>query len=121
MTAVQFKDQSDVTDVAVFKDTARIDLWYPRNNEVKFIKIGLMDVRAADGIRVHYDFERDGFAICQPKPILTKLEDSSYDSDEEWIEVAFCQSWKYGYKTPDGMPSQEDWEKADKDYELKGK
>ena len=47
-------------------DIPVIDLWYPRLDEnVKEIEIGLMDVRAADGILVSYDFERDGWVIKQ--------------------------------------------------------
>lgn len=111
MVAVPFNKQSDITDVAVWQDTAHIDIWYPRNDDtaVKFLEVGLMDVRASDGIRVHYDFERDGFVVCQPKPIVSGIKDSCIECGEEWIEVGFFQSWKFN-DWNNGFPSAEEIE-----------
>lgn len=65
-----------------------VELWYPRvDGNAKELEIGLCDVRAADSIRISYDFERDGYAIRQSD---CKLDDHG---EAKWIEVAFVQSW----------------------------
>ena len=89
--SVDYKDQWDVTDVCVNGDTASLELWYPGIRDVKFLKIGLMDVRAADDIRVSYDFERDGWKIEQASRFSWTCEDDACDPD--WQEVAFVQAW----------------------------
>ena len=63
-----------------------IDLWYPSYDKppATFVEVGLMSVRATDGVRVHYDFDRDGFVVSQP---------CSRDIPEEWAEVGFFKSW----------------------------
>ncbi len=50
-------------------------------------------MRASDGIRVHYDYNRDGFVVEQPRDHYVKLSDKSYDTVTDWIEVGFFQSW----------------------------
>ena len=73
-------------------DELHIDLWYPKGeNEVKKFVIGLMDVRASDGIRVSYDYERDGWVIEQASTFQWEADDKVCDPD--WQEVAFVQSW----------------------------
>lgn len=71
-------------------DTARVDLNYPRSEPVKFIQVGLCDVRAADDIRISYDFERDGWKIEQEEIID---HGGAYHSNGNWQEVAFVQAW----------------------------
>jgi hypothetical protein len=72
--------------------TRRIDLWYPRvEGNPAFAEIGLMDVRAADSIRVSYDFERDGWKIEQASTFEWESDDKACDPD--WQEVAFIQAW----------------------------
>jgi len=44
-------------------DALHVDIWYPSQSGVKAIEIGLIDVRAADDIRVEYDYHRDGWVI----------------------------------------------------------
>lgn len=73
------------------KDTIRVDLEYPRNRDEKFIQVNLMDVRAADGIRISYDFERDGWKIEQASTFEWDADDEVCDPD--WQEVAFVQAW----------------------------
>lgn len=74
-------------------DELHIDLWYPRNesSEVKSLVIGLMDVRAADNIRVSYDFDRDGWKIEQASVFSWDADDEVCDSD--WQEVAFVKAF----------------------------
>lgn len=50
-----------------------------------------MDVRAADNIRIHYDFNRDGYVIEQSSVFQWDLDDDIRDPD--WQEVSFIQSW----------------------------
>lgn len=72
-------------------DTVFVDMAYPRINTIHFVGVGVEDVRASDGIRIGYDFERDGYVIEQP----TKLEWDAHDEkcDPLWKEVAFIKSW----------------------------
>ena|ERR1700679_1809666 len=73
-------------------DTATVALWYPRNEDcAKFIHVELSDVRAADGIRVSYDFDRDGWKIEQASTFSWEADDEVCDPN--WQEVAFIQSW----------------------------
>jgi hypothetical protein len=58
----------------------------------KYIQIDLSDVRASDGIRVSYDFDRDGWIIEQPTKLEWKADDTV--CDPQWKEVAFIQSWQ---------------------------
>lgn len=115
MPAVHFNAQWDTTDVAVRPDgkTACIDLWYPRcDDRPEYLEVGLVDVRAADGIRLHYDFDRDGFVVEQPKPIVEKVDETGcIHCGEEWIEVGFFQSWKFNH-WEDGSPPDAEVEAA---------
>lgn len=74
-------------------DTKRVELFYPRNEDqpIKYLKISLAEVRAADDIRVSYDFERDGWVIEQASIFEWLLGDTMCDPD--WAEVAFIQAW----------------------------
>lgn len=56
----------------------------------RIIEVGLMAVRAADSIRVHYDFKRDGYVITQASR-FTFEENEPIDMD--WQEVAFVRAW----------------------------
>ena len=87
------KNQKRMIDDSHFRgDTFLIDLWYPRlDDHTKEIKVGLMDVRAADSIRISYDFGRDGWVIKQASTFEWPADDSPCDSD--WQEVAFIQAW----------------------------
>ncbi len=72
--------------------TRQIDLWYPRvEGNPRFVELGLMDVRAADSIRVSYDFKRDGWKIEQASTFEWTADDKVCDPD--WQEVAFIQAW----------------------------
>jgi len=74
-----------------------VDLWYPRNRAPRdtdqpvVVEIGLIDVRAADSIRIDYDFDRDGYVIKQASVFSWEISDTVCDGD--WQEVAFVQSW----------------------------
>jgi hypothetical protein len=75
----------------------QVDLEYPRSDDrPEGVRIDLSDVRASDGIRVSYDFVRDGWSIQQPKTTRPWIEDNTYGLHEDWIETAFVQSWPFG-------------------------
>lgn len=88
-------------DLAFRKDVLGVDLWYPRLERKSAeprtfdhpvaVEVGLMDVRAADSIRVEYDFIRDGYVIKQASIFSWPAGDTACDQD--WQEVAFVKSW----------------------------
>lgn len=71
-------------------DTLCVEMLYPRHNEIKHIEVGLCDVRASDGIRITYDFDRDGYVIEQPTQMSWSVDERP---DCKWKEVAFVESW----------------------------
>jgi hypothetical protein len=87
-------DNIDI-DACEEENVVHLTINYPRANAVDTVDIGLCDVRATDGIRVMYDFERDGWIIYQPRSWHPQIDEHSYGYKEEWIESAFVPSWKY--------------------------
>lgn len=71
--------------------TVMIDLDYPSQDKPLYVEVGLSHVRAADNIRISYDFHRDGYVIEQAKMFCWECDQ---DPDPEWTEVAFCQAWQ---------------------------
>ena len=72
-------------------DTIQVDLMYPRSSADKFVRVDLCDVRAADGIRISYDFDRNGWKIEQASTFSWDGDDAVCDPD--WQEVAFVKAW----------------------------
>lgn len=60
------------------------------NGSPKFLIVELNDVRAADGIRLSYDFDRDGWRVEQAS---TFSWPAGVVPDPDWQEVAFVQAW----------------------------
>ena len=77
----------------VFKDELHLDLWYPDvpDTKVRKLVLGLVDVRAADSIRISYEKKRDGWLIEQASVFEWDGDDPVYDKD--WKEVAFVKAW----------------------------
>ena len=75
------------------QDAIQIRLEYPRSRPIKYINIDLIDVRASDGIRISYDFDRDGWVIEQPTVLSWDGDDKI--CDPKWREAAFIQSWQF--------------------------
>ena len=81
------------------EDRLHIELTYPPHSDAenthgqcRYVYVNQESVRASDGIRIYYDFERDGFVIEQPKQRIIVRE--NYDEIiEDWIEVGFFRSW----------------------------
>ena len=86
----------DWVDVQCRDDTAIVDLYYPPRDEedskrIRYIEIDMLDVRATDGFRTWYDFERDGWVIEQASTFGWDSGDDECDPD--WKEVFFVRSW----------------------------
>lgn len=79
-------------DYKVAGTVARVDLMYPRSEEdpVDTVEVGLCEVRAADSIRISYDFERDGWVVKQASRFIWAADE---EPDGDWQEVAFIQAW----------------------------
>ena len=93
---IQPKPQSSVRSplkaIHYCGEEAYVELFYPQlDNAIKHIVVGLSDVRAADDIRVSYDFERDGWKIEQASIFEWSVDDQVCDPD--WQEVAFVKAW----------------------------
>lgn len=77
-----------------------VSIGYPDD----YIIVSLEHVRAADDIRISYDFERDGWVIEQAS-VFEWSEDLTMNDDDEcdpcWAEVAFVGAWGRE-KTPIG-------------------
>lgn len=59
-----------------------VELMYPRSEgNVKVVEVGLCDVRAADSIRIEYDFDRDGWSIKQASTFSWDGDDDVCDPD----------------------------------------
>lgn len=86
-------DSPTQSNAALRGDTLHIDLWYPRlpDAKVRAVQLGLMDVRAADDIRISYDYERDGWKIEQASRFTWAEDDAQCNPD--WQEVAFVEAW----------------------------
>ena len=78
----------------VYEDRVRVDFWYPKQaiEDETYIplEIGLDDVRAADAIRVEYDYERDGYVIKQD---FGSDERQDWERESDWRETAFVKAW----------------------------
>ena len=80
-------------------DTKRVDLEYPRSEgSPKFVQVGLIDVRAADDVRLHYDFDRNGWVVEQASIFSWSSDETKFDMD--WKEVAFIKAWAREIKQP---------------------
>lgn len=80
-------------DLRLHEQVAYVEL-RPRqgfpDHDAAIVEIGLTDVRAADSVRVLYDFERDGWVIQQASRFSWAPDEKP---DRDWQEVAFIQAW----------------------------
>lgn len=72
-------------------DVFEVELWYPRDSEVKAVEVSLIDVRSADDIRISYDYDRNGWVIWQRAAF--DWPDDDVVNNPGWQEVAFCKAW----------------------------
>jgi hypothetical protein len=76
----------------VHNQTAYVEMIYPRSpGHVNAVEVDMQCVRAADSIRIAYDFERDGYSIMQASRFEWDADDTVCDPG--WQEVAFVQAW----------------------------
>ena len=69
----------------------RVSIRPRSDDEPVALEVSLEDVRAADDIRISYDFERDGWVIQQASNTGPWPADAALD--EGWQEVAFVKAW----------------------------
>lgn len=76
------------------------DLWYPgvldekvppTSEGANVIEISLVHVRAARAIRIHFDFERDGYIISAN---VTDPDTMTDIDQERRVEKAYVEAWK---------------------------
>lgn len=94
--------QALVSDGSVKRrgDIIDVDLQYPgAAGRPTVVEVGLVHVRAADSIRISYDFERDGWSIKQASTFRWQAGDPVCDMD--WQEVAFVEAWAREKPGPD--------------------
>jgi len=74
-------------------NTLEIELTYPNITKegCTHVYVNQESVRASDGVRLHYDFARDGFVVEQASKFSWDVDDKICDPD--WQEVAFIKSW----------------------------
>jgi hypothetical protein len=77
-----------------FGDDLCVDLEYPRNpGQAKAVVVGLCDVRAADSVRVSFDFDRNGWVVQQAKRQSGDYGAPVEAYDPQWTEVGFFEAW----------------------------
>ena len=78
-------------------DTVEVEMTYPNiapPGSVQHVFVNQESVRASDGIRMHYDYDRDGWVIEQVRIFSWTVDDEVCGQD--WQEVAFVESWTSG-------------------------
>ena len=80
-----------LADVARLRDgRVEVDLARAGTGRPSAVEVGLVDVRAANSIRVAYDLERDGYAISMERTV----DRGGYAEETgERAEVAFVPAW----------------------------
>lgn len=87
--------------------TINVTLTYPPRSDdelegkIRYVEVNQESVRASDGVRLHYDYDRDGFVVEQPATRFVLLHDNHYDTVTDWTEVGFFQSWALDQKDDD--------------------
>lgn len=99
-------------EVKTSGDTCHVEFNYPDRNKNQYLEIGLCDVRGADGLRISYDFNRDGWVVKQASTFCWGDGEDGYpewdensDNNEDWQEVAFIQAWGRKKPSPHEMDS----------------
>lgn len=74
-------------------DTLEVTLTYPGlpGKGIQYVVFDQEATRASDGIRLSYDYERDGYVIEQASIFEWDTDDQVCDMD--WQEVAFIRAW----------------------------
>jgi len=115
----EYGDSPNNFHVARNGNELRVELTYPPYTDAKnehgkcrYVYVDQESVRASDGVRLHYDYERDGFVVEQPKSRVVALGNKSYTTVEDWIEVGFFESWHFN-DWENGNPPEAEFARAD--------
>lgn len=87
-------------------ETLHVELTYPDLEQagMKYVVFDQESVRASDGIRLSYDYGRDGYVVEQPKPkfVTKRIPDGSCFEEQidEWVEVGFFRAWALVRRCP---------------------
>ena len=83
----------DNVEIRKDKDTIWVELIapYPDMDGIRYLVFDQCSTRASDGIRISYDYLRDGYVIEQASRFAWTVDDN--DCDPDWQEVAFIQAW----------------------------
>jgi hypothetical protein len=77
-----------------------VTISYPRQNPSRaYARISLEDVRSANDLIIHFDFERNGWAVESPTKFSWTADEDSFD--EQLEEVAFIPA--YSERASDGL------------------
>lgn len=68
-----------------------VELWYPTDAEPQQVTISLYHVRAADDVRVRFDFARNGWRVSMDRTVA--IPGGGRDVVEPDVEVAFVPAW----------------------------
>jgi len=90
---IKIEDYEKGISVMERNNTIVAEFLYPRNNQIKFIEVGMCDTRATDNIRISFDFERSGWKIEQS--YINEIQKDGYvdASVNIWEEVGFFPNW----------------------------
>ena len=84
--------------IAKVGDELQVELIYPPHTsrkddsgKCKYVCVNQESARATDGVRLWYDYNRDGWVIEQASTFQWADDDKVLDHD--WREVAFVKSW----------------------------
>lgn len=90
----KYGDHPDNFHVDKRGDTLAVTLTYPNlgvPSQCRYVHVDQESVRASDGVRLSYDYQRDGWIVEQASRFEWDADDAVMDPD--WREVAFIKSW----------------------------
>ena len=95
----QYGSEPDNFHVSRVGGALHVDLTYPpwtdaeNKGQCRYVVVNQEAVRASDGVRLWYDYDRDGFVIEQNAPTMEPMGDDSSIQVDHWREVFFARSW----------------------------
>lgn len=68
-------------------DVVYLDLYYPRENGIEWLEFDQSSVRASSGIRIRFDYDRDGYVVAKPiwdGEVVTEWREAAFVPVEFW-------------------------------------